>query len=309
MTRIPSIIDKVNYAMTITEDPCNGPPWIVQMELAGPPAGEAIITMLTFGWDDVARGYFRPRGLHRGKQARRTPKAAGRLHRLGRLFRNVPGIGDDPGDIIGRRLPGATKVKGRRIRFFERITWLIDNRLQRALFWWLVIDVVEEFWYDWTSLLMASEFCTRGFGASLYMTGPGGSFPSLGAWRGTFHDDFRWEEEGLAGTTAAVNLPPGQWDVTSTILVRNVSAQLGLFAMQLRTGGGDFVVFDEQRTPLIPPVLVGSCIVKASITGPETIFILGNAFFASFAGVEIHTTVTGNPVGFVPPDLPPCERL
>lgn len=156
---------------------------------------------------------------------------------------------------------------------------------------------------------MASEFCTRGFGASLYMTGPGGSFPSLGAWRGTFHDDFRWEEEGLAGTTAAVNLPPGQWDVTSTILVRNVSAQLGAFGMRLNVGGAGGHVFDEVLTPLIPPVLVGSAIVKASITGPETVFIMGNAFFASFVGVEIHTTVTGNPVGFVPPDMPPCERL
>lgn len=279
------------------------------MELAGPPAGEAAITMLTFGWDDVYRGYFRPRGLHRGRSARRTPRAAGRIGRLGRFFRNVPGIGDDPGDIIGRRLPGATKVKGRAIRAFEKVVWLIDNRLQRALFWWLVIDVVEEFWYDWTSLLMASEFCNRAFGAALYMTGPGGSFPSLGAWRGTFHDDFRWGEAGLNGTTAAVNLPPGQWKVTSAVIVRNVSAQLGLFAMRLNTGGADPVIFDETRTPLIPPVVVGHAIVSADITGPETVFIMGNAFFASFVGVEIHTTVMGNPLGFVPPDMPECARL
>lgn len=309
MARIPSIIDQVNYTLKITEDPCHGPPWIVHMELAGPPLGTAIITMLTFGWDDVARGYFRPRGLHRGKGARRGPRGTGRLHRLGRAFRNVPGIGDDPGDIIGRHLWGSKVAKGRAIRSFEKVAWLIDNKLQRALFWWLVIDVVEEFWYDWTSLLMASEFCTRAFGASLYMTGPGGSFPALGSWRGTFHDDFRWDEAGLKGKTAAVSLPAGRWKVTSAIIVRNVSSQLAYFGMQLRTGGADHTVFDEVFTPLIPPLLVGHAIVSADIEGPEQIFIMGNGFVGSCVGTEIHTTVMGNPLGFVPPDLPPPERL
>jgi len=309
MGRIPAFINKANFPIKITEDPCNGPPWIVQMELAAVPLGDAIITMLTFGWDDVARGYFRPRGLHRAKSARRTPRGTGRLHRLGRFFRNVPGIGDDPGDIIGRRLPGSKTVKGRRIRAFERITWLIDNRLQQALFWWLVIDVIDTFWYDWTSLLMASEFCNRGFGASLYSTGDGGSFPALGAWRGTFHDDFRWQENGLIGKTAAVSLPPGTWDVTSSIIVRNVGSAGGFFGMRLFVGDVETGILDEKFTAVTPPLLTAHNIVKATVKGPAQVFIFGNAFISSFVGEEIHTTVTGNPVGFVPPDMPPCERL
>ncbi len=245
MARIPSIIDRVNYIKTVSEDPCNGPPWIVNMELFLPPAGDAIITMMLFGWDDVARGFFRPRGLHRGKGARRGPRAAGRIRRLGSFLGKLPGIGDDPGDFIGKKLPFAKKVKGRKIVMAERIMWLVDNRLQRLLFWWLVIDVVEEFFYDWTSLIMASEFCNRGFGASLYMTGPGGSFPALGAWRGTFHDDFRWEESGLKGVTSAVDLPPGIWDITSAMLARNAGPFGGFFGMRLNIGGAGGKVFDE----------------------------------------------------------------
>ena len=162
---------------------------------------------------------------------------------------------------------------------------------------------------DWTSLLMASEFCNRAFNASLYMTGPGGSFPSLGAWRGTFSDDFRWEEEGLKGKTAAVSLPPGQWHVTSAIIVRNASAQLGFFGMRLFIGDVETGILDEARTALIPPLLVGHCIVSADVEAPGQVFIFGNGFLASFVGTEIHTTVTGSTPGFVPPDLPPPERL
>ena len=309
MPRIPSIIDRVNYIKTISEDPCNGPPWIINAELFLPPAGDAIITMMLFGWDDVARGFFRPRGLHRGKGARRGPRATGRLRRLGRALGRLPGLGDDPGDFIGKRLPFAKKVKGRKIVMAERIMWLVDNRLQRLLFWWLVIDVVEEFFYEWTSLIMASEFCNRGFGASLYMTGDGGGFPALGAWRGTFHDDFRWEESGLKGKTAAVSLPAGTWEVTSAILARNTGAQGGFLGLRLNLGGVGGKVFDKVFTSVVPPLFVAEAVTKATVVGPAQVFIMGNAFFSSFLGEEIHTTVRGNPVGFVPPDLPPCERL
>ena len=309
MARIPSIIDRVNYIKTISEDPCNGPPWIINAELFLPPAGDAIITMMLFGWDDVARGFFRPRGLHRGKGARRGPRATGRLHRLGRALGRLPGLGDDPGDFIGKRLPFAKKVKGRKIVMAERIMWLVDNRLQRLLFWWLVIDVVEEFFYDWTSLIMASEFCNRGFGASLYMTGEGGSFPALGAWRGTFHDDFRWEESGLMGKTAAVSLPPGTWEVTSAILARNVGASPGFLGLRLQVGGAQPIILDEVFTSVVPTLFVAEAVTKATVKGPDQVFIFANAFISSFLGEEIHTTVRGNPVGFVPPDLPPCERL
>lgn len=309
MTRIPSIIDRVNYIKTVSEDPCNGPPWIINMELFLPPAGDAVITMLLFGWDDVARGYFRPRGLHRGRGARRGPRAVGRLRRLGRALGRLPGLGDDTGDFIGKRLPGAKFVKGRKIVMAERIMWLVDNRLQRLLFWWLVIDVVEEFFYEWTSLIMASEFCNRGYGASLYMTGPGGSFPALGAWRGTFHDDFRWEESGLIGKTAAVSLPAGTWEVTSAMLARNTGPFGGFFGMRLETGPQPEKRLDEVFSSVVPVLFVAEAITKATVKGPAQVFIKANGFLGSFSGEEIHTTVRGNPLGFVPPDLPPCDRM
>lgn len=309
MAQIPAIIDRVNYVKTITEDPCNGPPWIISLDLALPPAGDAVITMMLFGWDDVARGFLRPRGLHRGRGARRGPRVTGRLRRLGRALGRLPGIGDDPGDFIGKRLPFAKLVKGRKFGLGEKLLWLVDNRFQQVLFWWLVIDVVEGFWYDWTSLMMASEFCNRAFEAALYMTGPGGSFPALGAWRGTFHDDFRWQEGGLAGVTAGVNLPAGTWRVTSALLARNVGANAAFFGLRLNAGGAGGEIYDEVRSGLVPPLLVTEAVTSAVIEGPGLVFVMANAFISSFAGEEIHTTVQGSSPGFQAPDLPPCERL
>lgn len=310
MKRETSIIDRVNYAMSIVEDPCNGPPWIVQLELALPPAGDAILTMMMFGWDDVARGFFRPRGLHRGKGARRGPRATGRLHRLGRALGRLPGLGDDPGDFIGKRLPGAKTVKGRKIGLGEKIVWLVDNRLQVALFWWLVIDVVEGFFYDWTTLIMASEVCTRAFGAAGYATGDGGGASRFSRWVGTFVDDVRWEESGIQMQTSKINVPPGTWKITAAGIFRNVGSGGGFHGLRLHTGpNNDPNVLDENLSGVVPVGVAVENVVMATVRGPVGVWVMQRSFFSTFVGEELHDICTGNPLGFVPPPLPPCERL
>lgn len=307
--RVPYLIDQVNYAMTLTEDPCNGPPWIVQMELAQPAFGSAIITMLTFGWDDVARGYFRPRGLHRGTKARRGPRSTGRLHRLGRFLGRIPGLGDDTGDFIGKRLPGAKIVKGVRIDGVGKAFWLIDNKLQQALFWWLVIDVVDDFWYEWTSLLMASEVCHRAFEAAAYRTGTGGWASQLHGWLITMTDDTRWEEGGISMRTGKMVVPAGTWKVTAAGIWRNASTSAGYHGLRLVLADGSDRVLDEHISGVIIPGLVVHNVVMATVTGPVGVWVKHRSFFANFGGQELHDVVQGNSPGFVPPPMPPWERL
>jgi len=110
---------------------------------------EALITLLTFGWDDVLRGFARPRGL--GARRRTGKKRKG-----GR-----PGVRGFPeiGEMLGRHIPGSDTVKGIRWSDGLKTLWRIDTVVQAALFAWLVADVTADFAFNWTSLLYETRWC------------------------------------------------------------------------------------------------------------------------------------------------------
>lgn len=143
----PSQFDKVNYVIDAWAQPCEAP-WYIYVETLWPALLEAFITLATFGWDDVARGFWRPRGL-----GRRTGKKRGK----GRLrgIRGFPEIGEE----IGKRIPTADIVKGRKWNWQGKTLWRIDSAAQRVLFWWLVADVTVDFAYNFTSVLYETHWC------------------------------------------------------------------------------------------------------------------------------------------------------
>lgn len=143
----PGYFDKVNYVIDAWSQPCDAP-WFIYVETMGPAALKAFITLLTFGWDDVVRGFWRPRGLNSRRTRKRKGKWARRIPRF-------PEIGEE----IGKRIPGADEVKGRKWGCGGRNLWRIDTAMQRGMFYWLVADVTIDFGFEWTSLLYATEWC------------------------------------------------------------------------------------------------------------------------------------------------------
>lgn len=143
----PDAFDKVNYVINAWARPCDAP-WYIYVSTLKPAALEAFITLMTFGWDDVARGYLRPRGLG----GRRTGK------RKGKWGRRVPRF-PEIGELIGSNLPGAEAVKGARWNILGKALWRIDTAIQQALFWWLVADVTVDFAFNWTSVLYETRWC------------------------------------------------------------------------------------------------------------------------------------------------------
>jgi len=83
---------------------------------------------------------------------RRTGKRKGRG---ARAFPRFPEIGEE----IGKRLPGADEVKGANWSRAGKTLWRIDTAMLRALFYWLVADVVEDFAFEWTSVLYETRWC------------------------------------------------------------------------------------------------------------------------------------------------------
>jgi len=88
--------DKVNYVIDAWMSPCQAP-WYVYVETLKPATLTAFITFLTFGWDDVFRGWARPKDV--GK--RRAKKRKGKWARWVPRFPEV-------GEVIGRQIGRAS---------------------------------------------------------------------------------------------------------------------------------------------------------------------------------------------------------
>lgn len=143
----PGAFDKVNYVIDAWSRPCDAP-WYIYVETLKPALLEAFITLITFGWDDVARGYLRPKGLGQ----RRTGK------RKGKLGRRIPRF-PELGELIGENLPGSSAAKGSKWSDGLKTLWRIDSAVQGILFWWLVADVTLDFAFNWTSVLYETRWC------------------------------------------------------------------------------------------------------------------------------------------------------
>lgn len=138
---------QLNFVIDSWARPCEAP-WYVYIETLKPAALEAFIVLISFGWADVLRGRFRPKGL-----GRRSGKRKGRW---GRRLPRFPEIGD----TIGKALPFGEQVEDFvKWNCNTRFLWRIDNALQAGFFWWLVADVVDEFAFEWTSLLYKTRWC------------------------------------------------------------------------------------------------------------------------------------------------------
>jgi hypothetical protein len=130
------------------------------------------LVLLDFGWDDVARGFFRPAGI-RTRWKFRPGKAGQKKKRF-----EIPELGES----IGKRLPGARFFRGRRVGPFWRWFWRIDGLAQRALWYWLLADIGVDFVYNWTTGIFRHERCWR-TDAGWFQGGPGLlSSPCNGVW-------------------------------------------------------------------------------------------------------------------------------
>ncbi len=145
----PEGFDKINYVIDSWADACEAP-WYIYIETLKPAALEAFIVLITFGWADVIRGRFRPKGL-----GRRTSK------RKGKWSKRIPAF-PEFGNTIGKHLPFAEQIEDF-VHYNQgaKNLWRIDNAMQAGLFFWLVADVAEDFAFNWTSLLYKTYWCRQ----------------------------------------------------------------------------------------------------------------------------------------------------
>lgn len=164
-------LSKLNIVTNVTEFSCDGD-WLLYVETLLPALGDMFLVLLDFGWDDVARGFFRPSGI-RTRWKFRPSKKKGRRFRF-----EIPELGES----IGKLLPGAKFFRGRRVGPFWRWFWRIDGLAQRALWYWLLVDVGVDLAYNWTTGIFRHERCWR-VADGWFQAGPGFlSTPCDGVW-------------------------------------------------------------------------------------------------------------------------------
>ncbi|MFZ1059429.1 MAG: hypothetical protein WAP47_09590 [Candidatus Rokuibacteriota bacterium] len=235
----------------------------IWFETFRPAAGKAVITLLSFGLDDVARGYFRPKGVY-------PRKCMGRRARP-RSAVGIPELGEE----IGKRLPAADNVKSRSFGATEKNLWLVDGLFQRVLFWVMVADIVTDFTYDWASGIYKATRCATAEKGNFLVTGMklvtsgGAPFGWQMADPGTV-EQARHVFYVPAGPWQVSLASPGPYHVTATWTVKCGLFESAIFHLRLTTEPPEHLV--EELVSLGPGESVTKTLSLGGVIGRATTF-------------------------------------
>lgn len=161
MPHPPGIIDRVNYVVDFVEDPCHAP-WTVYVKTALPALGDLVIGFVDVSPKDVLRFYVKPRG---SRSASRFGEEAAEADE------DSAGFIPDLNEVIGTRLPGSDFFAKSAVQDNLEGFWAISDVIERIAWYFLLIDLLTAFLYDWTSLINQSRACSADLGGSAYAVG------------------------------------------------------------------------------------------------------------------------------------------
>lgn len=138
---------RLNAVVDFFEFSCNGN-LIMYVQTLLPALGELVLGLLETDVDDVVRGMLRPVGPSGRKSMVFSPLKA-------KWQWEIPELGEE----IGKRIPGAKFIKASKWWGKTRALWIIDGVIQRALYVWLIIDLVTEFLYNWSTGILKHPAC------------------------------------------------------------------------------------------------------------------------------------------------------
>lgn len=195
----PSTLDKINFVRFYMSNTCDVP-FIVYLEAGLGALKDAIISLLSFGLTDMVRAFFRPKGLRTRRHGRKGRRGKRRRELL-----------PETAEMVAKRVPGAERVKNRRVSDGPRTLWVIDTFIQRILYYWLVVDVVIEFAYDFQmSILLDDRVTCSGIGRSCRLGNP--ETLLSGGWGATRFDNLQYEEK-VTTTNGGFGVPAGLYRI------------------------------------------------------------------------------------------------
>lgn len=140
----PSWLEKWNFLTFYIFNGCDTD-LILYFETGATATGKLIFSLLTFGLEDIVRGVFRPRGLRTKRHGRRGRKGQ-------RGAAAIPELAE----TVAQGIPGQEHLPSRKITQGVKNYWRFDGFGQRLLYYFMIIDLVEDFWMDWYTAIIKS---------------------------------------------------------------------------------------------------------------------------------------------------------
>lgn len=162
-----------NIITDVVSTDCEDKWWVV-VSTALPAAGDALWLLLVPSPGEVLENYLSPApGKKGGKSGRGGRGTERRDSKNGKRRRRWPGI-PDVDNLIADQLPGRDAVAGRNVGAAQR--WLFSSieATDRALWYYLLLDVGKTFFTSWSSGMLEARFCSKPIthGLGLIATSP-----------------------------------------------------------------------------------------------------------------------------------------
>lgn len=166
----PGHLEKINTIIDFFMDPCDAP-LTVYAKTLWPALLEAIITFYAVDFVQIFTGYVRPigplkfrrGGSHRpSRPTRYDPHEGARKKKGGKRTwskRWRQWLAWDPWDWLGQHLPGSQWLRARSVTPGVLTMWTFYGFIEAALFWYMVFEITEEFFYKWASGVGKTKYC------------------------------------------------------------------------------------------------------------------------------------------------------
>ena len=264
MPNTPSFIEKVGFIRKWWSIKCETP-WIIYFETGGKALKNAMLTLLSFGMDDVLRGYFRPKDTRTGRHGKKRRK-----RRKGGK-EAMPELGEK----IGQNLPGHEEIKGRKTSDGIKHLWEIDGKIQRALYYWMIADLVTDFAYDWLSGIMKDPASNCALLARGYAEASNVPINGRDQWIAIPHGITRYEKWPVDMNSQLISLGSGKFHIVHKANIFNDSFDPAVVQIAVVQGGEtwNFVGVSDRKE--MGPFTKGDFIAEATLDGPGVILLLG----------------------------------
>jgi len=260
----PKPIRFINSLGFLWANPCNATT-AIYVETLFPAVGNLFLSLVTFGWDDVMRGAFRPKGsvcVFRKKGKAKT--RPGFLRRL---------LSDDPGNAIGKKLGGNNPIKAISDTAGIKHIWIFDNVLQRGLWYVLIYGVTTDFFIDWASGIVEiacpkSDWTWEGAAG-----GKGTSLAAIQQWHAVFMEkDFTYR---LCGGAHGVLIPivGASGFVTGSTTIKNTFNLPFTYSLRLIENGNTSDPLDEMSVTGVGEGKTASAVVSGRARGGATYWL------------------------------------
>lgn len=219
-------IEQVNFVVAVYQSECQNH-WSVYLETFTPAFLEFLVGITDFDEGDVLRFIFRPKGLKRGGHLK-----AGGLRRF------------------AGKIAGLKQLQGRKYTNGVRNLWIFDTALQKLFFWWMVVDLVTQFVYRWTSLAFERAQC---MGGSAARTAIGGSLFTLGGWQGFRFPTIVYDSPTVqAGTSTFTVISQSGFSSAAMSCTNTTKLLPCTLSLRVRHNGPGGEVIDQDQVTIQP---------------------------------------------------------